>query len=143
MTQTSLVEIFNCTPEQFFSIIVDYEKYSEFLRDTKRVQLIQSEGNEKIVEFQVALMFKKFTYQLKLVEKPNQELSWSLHSGELFNVSNGKWILEPVDQGTQARYEIEVDFKIPIPGGVLKKLINVNLPNMMKEYHRRVAALYS
>ncbi|HAG91011.1 MAG TPA: polyketide cyclase [Bdellovibrionales bacterium] len=142
MAAASTTEIFDCTPEQFYKIISDYENYPKFLDEVSDCKIVEDKGEVKKVEFKVSLI-KTFSYTLKLQEEPNKKVEWSLDSGDVFKTSNGKWLLEEAPGGkTKAHYEVDATFKIFVPGPVAKALVNVNLPNMMKSYKKRVSELY-
>jgi coenzyme Q-binding protein COQ10 len=134
-------ETFPCTIEQFYKILVDYEKYSEFLTEVKQCKILKAEGNRKLVEFHVSVI-KSFMYRLWISEEPNKRIHWELESGDLFKTSVGSWDL--TDQGgkTEARYFVDATFKIFVPGPMAKALVSVNLPNMMNAYQKRVKELY-
>jgi coenzyme Q-binding protein COQ10 len=141
MAAASTTETFPCTPEQFFAIVADYEKYSEFLSEVKSCKIIRTDGRKKLVEFQVSVM-KTFTYRLWITEEKPNRLSWTLDSGDLFKTSVGSWELNEVDGKTQAKYAVDATFKIFVPGPIAKALVNVNLPNMMNAYKQRVKLKY-
>lgn len=143
MAAASTIETFPCTPEQFFNIISDYEKYPQFLSEVKSCKVIETKGNKKLVEFHVSVI-KTFSYRLWLTETPGKSVHWTLESGDLFKTSTGSWDLEAADGGkkTKAKYAVDATFKIFVPGPVAKALVNVNLPNMMKAYQDRVKKLY-
>lgn len=141
MASASTTEIFDCTPEQFFKVIQDYEKYPEFLNEVTSCKVIESHGNQKVVEFSVSVI-KKFTYRLRMVETPNTKIEWTLDSGDIFKTSNGSWLLEEQDGKTRAKYSVDATFKVFVPGPVAKALVSVNLPNMMSAYRKRVKELY-
>src|SRR5437868_2515111 len=106
MAEAKTSELFNCSVAEFYKIISDYEKYSEFLAEVKDCKLIQSEGNQKVVEFQVSLI-KKFAYKLRITENEPTGISWTFVSGDLFTVSNGHWKLADEAGKTRAEYWIE------------------------------------
>ena len=141
MAAASTIEIFPCTPEQFFAIVSDYEKYPEFLSEVKKCKVIESRDDKKLVEFQVSVI-KTFTYRLWMTEVPGQRISWTLESGDLFKTSTGSWDLEHQNGKTKAKYAVDATFKIFVPGPVAKALVNVNLPNMMKAYQDQVKKVY-
>ena len=134
-------DVFNCTPEQFFKIIADYEKYPEFLQETKEVKVLKTEGNRKLVEFKVSVV-KSFKYTLWMTEKPPEQVSWEFAGGDLFKTSNGYWKMEDEKGKCRATYYVDATFTMFIPGPITKALVNVNLPNMISSYHKRVAQLY-
>ena len=141
MAAASTTEIFNCTPEQFFAIVSDYESYPQFLSEVKKCKVIETKGDRKLVEFHVS-MIKSFTYRMWMTEAPPKKISWALESGEPFKTSTGSWELADEGGKTKATYSVDATFKIFVPGPIAKSLINVSLPNMMKAYHERVKKKY-
>lgn len=141
MAGAQTTELFNCTPEEFYKIISDYEKYSDFLSEVKNVRVVESQEKRKLVEFHISLI-KSFSYRLWINENPGKGIHWSLESGDLFKVSNGAWDLSDEGGKTRAKYSVEAAFKVFVPGPVAKALVNVNLPNMMAAYHKRIKDLY-
>ncbi|MGE0763326.1 MAG: type II toxin-antitoxin system RatA family toxin [Bdellovibrionales bacterium] len=141
MAGAQATEVFNCTVPEFYQIISDYEKYPEFLAEVKECKIIERRENQKLVEFHVS-MIKTFSYRLWMTEKAPESVSWVLDSGDLFKVSSGSWDLKEEAGRTRATYNVDAKFKVFVPGPVAKALVNVNLPNMMSSYHKRVKALY-
>jgi len=141
MAAASTSETFTCSNEQFFAILKDYERYPEFLSEVKQCRVVETKGNKKLVEFTVSVI-KSFTYRLWITEEPNKKLSWTLDSGDMFKTSVGSWELSETAGKTQAKYAVEATFKVFVPGPVAKALVNVNLPNMMSAYKKRVQSLY-
>ncbi len=142
MATVETEEVFDCTVEQFYNLLIDYESYGEFLDDVDSCEVIEEDDDYKIVEYRVSVV-KSFSYRLRMEENGEDMISWTLESGDLFKVSNGSWELEEQDGKTLAKYSIEAKFKVFVPGPIAKMAVNVNLPNMMKSYHKRVAELYS
>jgi ribosome-associated toxin RatA of RatAB toxin-antitoxin module len=134
-------EVFPCTVEQFYQILLDYPSYPKFLNEVKECKVIKAESNKKLVEFHVSLI-KTFSYRLWVTEELNKRISWTLESGDLFKTSTGSWDLTDKNGKTEAIYKVDATFKIFVPGPVAKALVNVNLPNMMKAYQKRVTELY-
>jgi len=142
MSTAQTTEVFNCSPDQFFDVITDFERYPDFLKEVSRCQVVEDRGEEKIVEYHIDLI-KQFSYRLHMYLDRPHKLEWELDSGDLFKVSNGYWKLKEVDgEKTEATYFVEAKFKVFVPGPVAKTLINVNLPNMMSAYPKRVEELY-
>ena len=142
MSSTQTTEVFNCSIEEFFRVISDYESYPEFLQEVNNCKLIEQRGDKKLVEYTVHLI-KSFKYRLWMdeSERPNR-LTWSLDSGDLFKISNGFWDLKEEAGKVRATYGVEAKFKVFVPGAVAKALVNVNLPTMMSAYHKRISELY-
>ena len=141
MAGAQTTEVFNCTPEQFFDLVTDYEKYPEFLQEVRSCHVLKQEDEKKLVEFGVSVI-KSFTYSLWMTETRPSEVSWEFAGGDLFKKSTGHWKLEEEAGKTRASYSVEAKFNVFVPGPVAKALVSVNLPAMMSSYHKRVSELY-
>lgn len=141
MASAETTEVFNCTPEEFYKIVSDYEKYPEFLSEVKDCKVIETKGNKKLVEFKVNVV-KTFSYRLWITEEAPKRIHWSFDSGDIFKISNGLWELKAEGDKTRARYAVEATFGLFVPGPIAKALVSVNLPNMISAYKKRVKELY-
>jgi len=141
MAAATTTEVFPCSPEEFFAIVSDYEKYPDFLSEVRKVKVIEKKGNSLLVEFNVNVI-KNFTYRLRITEEAPKKVHWTLDSGDLFKTSEGSWELSSQGGKTKAKYSVDATFKVFVPGPVAKALVNVNLPNMMKAYHEQVKKKY-
>ncbi|MBC7371001.1 MAG: SRPBCC family protein [Bdellovibrionaceae bacterium] len=141
MAKASTTEVFNCTPEQFYKIISDYEKYHEFLQEVKQCKVLKSEGNRKLVEYNVSVI-KSFKYTMWMTETPTTGIQWEFGGGDVFKTSLGSWKLENEAGKTRATYNVEATFSMFVPGPIANALVSVNLPGMISSYHKRVAQLY-
>ena len=141
MAKASTTEVFNCSVDQFFKIISDYEKYPEFLAEVKSCKVLKKEGSKKLVEYSVQVM-KNFKYQLWMTEKAPSSITWDFASGDIFKTSIGSWELKDEAGKCRATYTVEATFSMFVPGPIAKALVSVNLPNMMSSYTKRVKQLY-
>ncbi len=141
MAKASTTEVFNCSVEQFFKIIADYEKYSDFLAEVRKCQVVKSEGNRKLVEYHVQVI-KSFKYSLWMTESAPDSITWEFSSGDIFKTSIGSWKLEDEAGKTRATYAVEATFNMFVPGPIANALVSVNLPNMISSYKKRVKQLY-
>jgi coenzyme Q-binding protein COQ10 len=145
MAEVNHVETFNCSPQEFFNILKDYEKYPEFLKEVKSCKIIEDKGVEKIVEYHISVV-KDFSYTNRQFEKAPNQLHWKLIKGDLFKSMEGGWNLEEVvgknGQQTKATYIIRAEFSMLVPGFMVKTVLSANLPAMMKAYQQRVKEIY-
>ena len=141
MSSAETSELFNCSVPEFFKIVADYESYPKFLSEVKECKILEEREQQKLVEFHISLI-KSFSYRLWLKEEAPYKVSWELESGDIFKLNRGHWHLEEEAEKTRAHYFVEAKFKVFVPGPVGKALVNVNLPNMMSSYHKRVQELY-
>lgn len=141
MAAAETTEVFNCSKEQFYTIIADYEKYPQFLQEVRGCQVLKQEAGRKLVEFRVSLI-KSFTYSLWMKEISPERIDWEFAGGDLFKALTGSWELADEAGKTRATYKVEAKFNVFVPGPVAKALVGVNLPGMMSAYHKRVSELY-
>ncbi len=141
MPGTQHTELFNCTPEQFWKIVSDYEKYPDFLNEVKSCRVLKTDGQRKLVEYKVSVI-KTFIYSMWMTEKEPESIAWEFAAGDIFKTSIGSWKLTAEADKTRATYSIEATFSLFVPGPVAKTLLTVNLPTMMSAYHKRVKEFY-
>jgi coenzyme Q-binding protein COQ10 len=140
MPGTQHVEVFNCTPDEFYSIVTDYEKYPEFLQEVKDCKVVKKDGDRQLVEYQVSVI-KTFKYQLWMTHAPLL-VSWTFAGGDIFKTNSGSWKIEDQAGKAKVTYAVEATFGVFVPGMIAKTLLNVNLPAMMSAYHKRIKDLY-
>lgn len=84
-------------------------------------------------------MSQDVVYTLDHVEKPDTgRVEWTLVDSNYFKKNTGWWQLDAAgpDQ-TKVDYSIELEFKIPVPGFILNKLIKGSLPGMIRSFETR------
>jgi len=141
MASASATEVFNCSCEEFFKIVADYEKYPDFLSEVKSCRIIETKGSKKLVEFDISLI-KTLSYSLWMSEEAPRTLSWEFNKGDIFKKMSGSWKLETEADRCRAIYSVEANVGLWVPSAITKGIIEVNLPNMMSSYHKRVKELY-
>ena len=141
MAAAETSDVFQCTTQEFFNIVSDYEKYPEFLNEVTHCKVIKTEGNRKLVEFTVSIM-KDFKYNLWMTEQEPALISWEFASGDIFKTMKGQWKMQDEGGKCRASYNLEATFGLFVPSPIAKALVSVNLPNMISSYHKRVSELY-
>lgn len=119
-----------------YKIITDFEKYPEFLPETKLVE-IKKGGRSPQVYFEIQVV-KKVGYLLKFDLKPPSAVSWELVEGPFFKKNSGSWKLKEVKKGvTKATYTLDIDFGVPIPRMITSMLVGKNLPDLLERFKKR------
>ncbi len=133
--------IINVPKEKFFEVIVDFEKYPEFIPEMKDARVVEHNGNEYVVDFTV-VMIKKVEYRLKLVAHPYEKLEWE-HVKGFFKKNSGYWLLEELGpEKIKATYYVEVEMGMLIPKKLVNELTQKSLPGMLKRFKERAESLY-
>lgn len=142
MAQVEKIETYDVAIESFYNVIVDYESYPEFVDGMSSVKILKNTAKAFEVEYELDLI-KKFKYTLTHKHKKNKEVSWSLKEGDLFKKSEGSWTLKKIDaHTTEVTYKLDVEMKLFAPKMIVKKLVNVQVPNTMEAYYQRAKSLY-
>jgi len=118
-----------------FNVIADFESYPEFVKGVKEVKIQKINDKKSKGVYKVSFM-KDFTYTLDLTTDAEKgEVSWTLIESDFFKKSDGSWTLKKEGPGkTHVRYWVDVEFKIPVPGFILKGLVKGDLPKMIASF---------
>jgi len=128
---------FDAPIEQVFETLLDYEKYPDFVDGVDEINVLEFNENEARVEYTLNVI-KKLNYILQLKHEKPHRLSWQLESGDIFKVNSGSWELKDCGDGkTEVKYHLEIDVKMFVPKMISKKLVEGNLPRMLKAYEEQ------
>lgn len=128
--------------ERFYDLVVDYERYPEFVPGIQRCRILAS-GAEKHVEYQLDLGIKRIKYVLRMDERRPTHVAWSLVSGDMMKLSNGSWELSAQDSRTHAIYTVEIQISRPplVPQAIIDRvsdeLTRVQLPKTLDAFKAR------
>jgi coenzyme Q-binding protein COQ10 len=143
MAKAERKEVFDAPVDKVYKAIIDYRAYPQFVDGMKAVEVQNESADGATAKFTINIM-KELSYSLKLSHKANQEVSWSLITGDMMKINNGKWTLKDLGNNkTEVTYTLEVELKGFIPGlGMIEKtLVSTNLPMTMKSFAKRAAGL--
>ncbi len=128
--------------ERFYEIVVDYERYPEFVPGIRRCRVRDGKG-DKQVEYELDLGVRRIKYVLRHEEQRPRRVAWSLVSGDMMKVSNGSWELSD-DQGrTRALYSVEIQISRPplVPQSLVDRvsdeLTRIQLPKTLEAFKAR------
>lgn len=142
MAQAKKSIVINVLPEQLFAVIVDYEKYGEFLPEVKKVKVDHGSGNVKEVTYTVDIKAKVINYTLKHTAEPSARMTWTMIKGEMMKGNDGSWALKAVPEGTEATYSIDLKLSALVPGFIEKALAEQSLPSLLANFKARAEKLH-
>jgi ribosome-associated toxin RatA of RatAB toxin-antitoxin module len=128
--------------ERFYDIVVDYERYPEFVPGIRACR-VRNGGGEKQVEYELDLGVKRIRYVLRHDEHRPTRVAWSLVSGDMMKVSNGSWDLADVGGKTRALYTVEIQVTRPplVPQALVDRvsdeMTRVQLPRTLAAFKAR------
>ncbi len=125
--------------EKLAETVLDFENYPDFVEEVVGARTVSRPGEKLAVEFDLNVI-KRFRYVLAFDVDPAsgdgpRRIGWRLLESDLFKENRGEWFLESAGKGAvKVRYTVEVACKVPLPGWVLRKLTETNLPKMMDNF---------
>lgn len=143
MAQATRTETYDVPASKFYQAIVDYKGYAGTIPGVESIEVQNESAEGATVKFNINLI-KKISYTLKLVHKKDQQVDWSLVTGDYMKTNNGKWILKDLGNGkTEVTYSLEIEVKGFIPGlsMIEKGLVQTNLPITMQAFGKKAAGL--
>ena len=143
MARADKTEVYDVPVEKFYQAIIDYKSYPQFVDGCKSVVIEKESSEAAVVKFTLSII-KEISYTINLKHVPNQEVSWTLVTGDMMKTNNGKWTLKDLGNGkTEVNYNLEIEFKGFFPGlGMIEKtLVTTNLPMTMKSFCKRAQGL--
>jgi ribosome-associated toxin RatA of RatAB toxin-antitoxin module len=140
MAKAEFHEVLPIDKDKLFAAIARYEDYPEFVEGCTSIKVDRKGAGQARVTYHVSMM-KDVTYTLDHVEKPEEGVvEWSLVESDFFKQNIGRWQLKAAGDGkTDVLYTVDLDFKIPVPGFILNRLVKGSLPSMVKSFQKRAS----
>ena len=110
--------VVGAAPLVVYGVVTDFEHYSDWVSDLKRIDVLQrdDEGRALEVQFRAAAFGRSTTYTLRYdYGRAPEQLSWRQIEGDLTETLNGRYRFEPSGEGTEVTYDLEVELLVPIP----------------------------
>jgi coenzyme Q-binding protein COQ10 len=131
--------------ERFYDILVDYERYPEFVPGIRKCRVRAGKGDkgDKEVEYELDLGVRRIRYVLRHEEQRPRRVAWSLVSGDMMKISNGSWELSDDKGRTRAVYSVEIQIARPplVPQALVDRvsdeLTKVQLPKTLEAFKVR------
>jgi hypothetical protein len=113
------------TPEDCYTVLVEFEHYPDWAADIKAVHVDERDqsGRPLVVTFRAAAFGRSTSYTLRYdYSSAPEELSWVQTAGDLTRRLDGSYHLSPAGEGsTEIVYRLVVDLKVPLPGFVKRR----------------------
>ena len=135
-------KVINAPIESVYKTLSDFEKYSEFIKEISKVEILEklSDGSQ-IVRFHADII-KEFSYDLHMKCKPFDSITWTFVRGDVFKENQGTWIFEKIDEKrTKATYSLKANFGVFVPKMIVTKILSQNLPKMFEAIEKRSISL--
>jgi ribosome-associated toxin RatA of RatAB toxin-antitoxin module len=138
MAKAEVHEVLNVPFDKMWETIVRYENYPHFVEGCTGVKVERKGAGAARATYDLKMM-KDVSYTLDHKEdKDKGVVEWNLVQSDMFKKNTGRWELKDLGGGRlDVRYDIEIEFKIPVPGFILNGLVKKSLPGMVKNFEKQ------
>jgi ribosome-associated toxin RatA of RatAB toxin-antitoxin module len=142
--QASQRAIIAASPQSLFDVVTDFDRYTEWIRDLKSVEVLErdAEGRAVEVRYRAAAMGRSTSYTLRYdyADAP-RTLPWKLVSGDIMRQLDGAYEFQPVDgepDRTDVVYHLAVELVVPLPAFVKRRAETKIMNNALRELKAHV-----
>src|SRR4051794_40137721 len=131
-------------PERLFEVVTDFERYTDWARDLKSVEVLSrdEEGRAVEVRYRAAAMGRSTSYTLRYdyAGAPGT-LPWRLVQGDIMRRLDGAYEFSPVEGDptrTDVVYRLTVELIVPLPAFVKRRAEAKIMHNALRELKAHV-----
>ena len=146
MSSASIKKIISCKKDQLIEMVLDIEKYPEFVPwciegrvydKNESKDLITFNGDLKVGE---SLLNETFFSQVLYYKEKDKIIVTNL-DGPLKHLKN-EWTFKEINNATQLEFFIDFELKNPILNTIMKKSFELGLNKIAKSFEERAIQLY-
>jgi hypothetical protein len=136
--------VIDAAPAAVLEVIADFEKYPDWTGAVKQVSVLDRlpDGRGSKVKFVLDAGAIRDTYVLDytwdFTELGTGTLSWGLVESTVLKALDGAYVLSAIDGGTDVRYSLAVDLRIPMLGMLRRKAEKAIIDAALNELKKRV-----
>ena len=146
MSSASVKKIIPCKKNQLIEMVLDIEKYPEFVPWCIEGKILNKKESEDLIIFDGDLKVGKsflneiFSSQVSYYKEKDKIIVTNL-DGPLKHLKN-EWIFKEVNNKTQLEFFIDFELKNPILNAIMKKSFESGLSKIAKSFVDRAIKLY-
>tara|TARA_B110001452_G_C14994154_1_gene347526 strand:- start:38 stop:481 length:444 start_codon:yes stop_codon:yes gene_type:complete len=146
MSSASIKKIIPCKKNQLIEMVLDIEKYPEFVpwciegkvhNKNESKDLITFNGDLKVGK---SILNETFSSHVSYHKEIDKIIVTNL-GGPLKHLKN-EWFFKVVNNNTQLEFLIDFELKNPILNGIMKKSFELGLNKIAKAFEERAIKLY-
>ena len=146
MSSATLKKIIPCNKDQLIQMVLDIEKYPEFVPWCIEGRISDKNESEDLISFNGDLKVGKsilnetFFSQVAYYKEKNKIIVTNL-DGPLKYLKN-EWIFKDVNNTTQLEFFIDFELKNPILNAIMKRSFKLGLNKIAKSFEERAVKLF-
>ena len=146
MSSASIKKIIPCKKNQLIEMVLDIEKYPEFVPwciegkvydKNDSTDLITFEGDLKVGK---SILNETFSSHVSYHKETDKIIVTNI-GGPLKHLKN-EWTFKEVNNATQLEFFIDFELKNPILNAIMKKSFELGLNKIAKSFEQRAVELY-
>ena len=146
MSSASIKKIISCKKNQLIELVLDVEKYPEFVPWCIEGKVYDKNESEDLITFNGDLKVGKsflnetFSSQVSYYKEKDKIIVTNL-AGPLKHLKN-EWLFKEISNSTQLEFFIDFELKNPILNSIMKKSFKIGLNKIAKSFEERAIKLY-
>ena len=146
MSSASIKKIIPCKKDQLIKMVLDIEKYPEFVPWCIEGNIYDKNESEDLITFNgdlkvgKSLLNETFSSHVSYYKEKDKIIVTNL-DGPLKRLKN-EWIFKEVNNATQLEFLIDFELKNPILNSIMKKSFELGLNKIAKSFEERAIKLY-
>ena len=146
MSSATIKKIISCRKDQLIKMVLDIEKYPEFVPWCMEGKIYQKNQSHDLISFNGDLKVGKsilnetFSSHVSYYKEKDLIIVTNL-KGPLKHLKN-EWKFKEVNNGTQLEFFIDFELKNPILNGIMKRSFELGLNKIAKAFEERAIKLY-
>jgi len=146
MSSASIKKIIPCKKNQLIEMVLDIEKYPEFVPWCIEGKIYEKNESEDLIIFNgdlkvgKSLLNETFSSQVTYHKEKDKIIVTNL-DGPLKHLKN-EWTFKEVNNATQLEFFIDFELKNPILNAIMKKSFELGLNKIAKSFEERAVKLY-
>ena len=146
MSSASIKKIISCKKNQLIEMVLDIEKYPEFVPWCIEGKVHDKNESEDLITFNGDLKVGKsilnetFFSQVSYYKEKDKIIVINL-SGPLKYLKN-EWTFKEINNATQLEFFIDFELKNPILNAIMKKSFKLGLNKIANSFEERAVKLY-
>jgi coenzyme Q-binding protein COQ10 len=146
MSSASIKKIIPCKKNDLIELVLDIEKYPEFVPWCIEGKIHDKYESEDLITFNGDLkvgksfLNEKFLSQVTYYKEKDKIIVINLE-GPLKHLKN-EWVFREINNSTQLEFFIDFELKNPILNAIMKKSFELGLNKITKSFEERAIKLY-
>ena len=146
MSTASIKKIIPCKKDQLIKMVLDIEKYPEFVPWCIEGRIYDKNESKDLITFNgdlkvgKSLLNETFSSHVSYYKEKDKIIVTNL-DGPLKYLKN-EWSFKEINNGTQLEFLIDFELKNPILNSIMKKSFELGLNKIAKSFEERAIKLY-